>query len=369
MFNILKVKSSYQINKKSYSTLKRYLIDIEGVIDVFIDEINSHSITIKHSGNESYIEQEAAKILEINANTLTSQSSYPITCSCSNAQETHVTIADEDILSTLLSRGEVCYSRDGEFYYGAMLKKAIEKIDTTFLRLMSNFFNYEESYSSPAIKMESLGKITDLSELSRELMIASHFDNTSIDKVNDTKTKPKWVLPAAPCLKIYLLNENKEINSNLIYSTRGLCFRNESKEKHGFERMETFNQRELVFIGDKEHVSNMVALAKEKIFDFFKHLSINVYDEVAKDPFFMNPDKREKYDINGSIKTEIRARLNNSGKSISVASFDVHGNFFGKKCNIKKENEEVFSACLGIGIERIIWAFLIQNGFDALKGI
>ncbi|MDE9453248.1 aminoacyl--tRNA ligase-related protein [Xenorhabdus bovienii] len=370
MFEIIKLESEFEIGRKLFSLLKRELLDIEGIIDIIVDEISNKKITVKYVGNKNLIRDRLMEYLNSNRKKFEADINLEGSVNCSftcNNHTEHVSIFDEQIISNLIEHDEIRYSPDGELYYGKRLRNAIETIDSLFMKYMREFFNLDEQYSSPAIRLESLSKITDLSEVSRELMVASHFNEVKLDNIQSKSTTLKWILPAAPCLKIYLLNENKNISQNLIYSTRGICFRNESKEKYGFERMEAFNQRELIFIGDKKFVQQMIEKTMKEFTNFINKLNVFATPVPAKDPFFMNPQKRSIYDINEVIKTEFRAPLNNDNKSISVSSLDYHGTFFGQQCHIKKEGITAYSACFGIGIERLLWTYLTQNGFKSLE--
>jgi hypothetical protein len=66
------------------------------------------------------------------------------------------------------------------------------------------------------------------------------------------------------------------------------------------------------------------------------------------------------------LKFEVRADLPYApGKTLAVGSFNYHQDFFGRSLHIQQESaENAFTACVGFGMERLVWAFLSQYGLD-----
>ena len=65
-------------------------------------------------------------------------------------------------------------------------------------------------------------------------------------------------------------------------------------------------------------------------------------------------------------KSKYEMHLNiSSDKSISTASYNLHGKAFTDPFNISVENcEDTVTACVGFGLQRWILAFLSQYGFN-----
>ena len=54
-----------------------------------------------------------------------------------------------------------------------------------------------------------------------------------------------------------------------------------------------------------------------------------------------------------------------SVKQLACGSINLHGNFFGKRFDIKgADGEPVQTGCVGLGIERWVLAAFTQHGFD-----
>ncbi len=74
------------------------------------------------------------------------------------------------------------------------------------------------------------------------------------------------------------------------------------------------------------------------------------------------------------MKYELRMAIPFDGTTIAVASFNIHGNHFGKAYNINNRNGGyVDTGCVAFGIERLAYAFIsqygpeIENWPDAIK--
>ena len=56
------------------------------------------------------------------------------------------------------------------------------------------------------------------------------------------------------------------------------------------------------------------------------------------------------------------------GRDVAIASFNSHGDFFGRRMNIRLPGGEVaHSGCVAFGLERWAYAFFCQNGLDAAR--
>ncbi|EOX4352606.1 TPA: hypothetical protein ACMDVO_003518 [Vibrio cholerae] len=365
MYEVLTVESDYRISEDQYAVLKRYILDIGPVVDVKVDEVSSQKLSISHVGISTDVEAQTNALLKAHRSSFEGQSDYKFSpkkdlpCQCGSRRST-------DITSELLDEGLISYSKGGEFYYSEELRQAIESVDKKFLEYFTNFQAIEYLYSQPLIAVNSLSKIQSLDRLSREALIATHFDGVHIDKMDQSVGSSTAALQSAPCLKVYLHFEGEEIYDDRLLSTRGMCFRNETKELFTFERMMAFNQRELIVIGDVNFVQEKRDFLINEYVKFLKHLGLEAFVESANDPFFMDTENKGKYQISGDVKTEIRAPLSDQ-KTISVGSFDYHGTFFGQKCSITKGSETAQSGCLGIGLERVVWTALQQKGLEWVK--
>ena len=231
----------------------------------------------------------------------------------------------------------------------------------------------------PKYYMEKLGYFSNSPE---HLFFASHLSLDSIEKfTEESKTlgghlpqeevffeSPEYVLQSAPCFKVYFSLEDEILNENKIFNLKGHCFRNEIKNTYLLERLLNFTQREFVFIGSPEFVVEGRDKSLELTIEWMRKMGISGRCELANDPFFINDDQKQKFNIPSKIKYEVRADIPYKDDSISIASFDTHGDFFSRTFNFKLDNSEnTWSGCIGLGIERCVWSFLQQYGLDKEK--
>jgi hypothetical protein len=93
-------------------------------------------------------------------------------------------------------------------------------------------------------------------------------------------------------------------------------------------------------------------------------LTYNV--STASDPFFgKTAESKKQAQLLSQSKYEINAKLPFNDSSVSIASFNDHGNVFYDRFNIAvKDENSRFSGCVGWGYERIIYSILAQKGAD-----
>jgi hypothetical protein len=99
-------------------------------------------------------------------------------------------------------------------------------------------------------------------------------------------------------------------------------------------------------------------------------LRLAAHVEVANDPFFGNAatdtagPKRVMVQRALKLKYELQMPVVDD-RYIAVGSFNLHGQKFGKAFGITTpDGEPAYSGCIGIGLERIAYAFLCRHGID-----
>lgn len=146
------------------------------------------------------------------------------------------------------------------------------------------------------------------------------------------------------------------------YELTGDCFRNEPSDDP--MRRVSFRMREYVFLGSPvqclDHRKTWVQLAT----DFLSGLGINVFTDVANDPFFGRAGKllaagQRDAELKFEILTEVYP-----GHPTAIASGNFHQDHFGQNFEITlSDGSTAHSACFGFGIERIMLALVARHGF------
>jgi len=173
-------------------------------------------------------------------------------------------------------------------------------------------------------------------------------------------------LEPAVCDTCYYAMSNTTQIENKIYTTYNKVFRNESSKTESLDRLTNFSVRDIMFVGDKHFVMMSRQRLIDEVIKFMKFLNLDIKIETANDPFFCNESAiKNVFQSSAKLKYEILAKLNYSETYIAVGSINLHLDFFGRAFNIRLSDDTyAFSGCLGIGFERLTYAFFSQYGPD-----
>ena len=132
------------------------------------------------------------------------------------------------------------------------------------------------------------------------------------------------------------------------------------------ERLWDFTVRELVFVGSPEFVLAGRDAVQRLARDFFATLELDHHVETAHDHFFGAEFRRQSAIQSAfELKLEVRATLPRKGKTLAVASYNYHQDFFGRRMNIRLPDGTIaHTACVGFGLERLAYALVSQFGCD-----
>jgi len=146
----------------------------------------------------------------------------------------------------------------------------------------------------------------------------------------------------------------------------GRIFRNEGSNVTTLERLHEYSMREIIFMGRSEFVLSGLGACLAWCRDYLEEFELQGTIQAASDPFFAdNLAALQCFQRSEQSKSEFRLAIPFSGKSISVASMNNHGEHFSKSYNIRFANGRfIHSGCFGAGYERIIFATLSQYGYE-----
>lgn len=154
-----------------------------------------------------------------------------------------------------------------------------------------------------------------------------------------------------------------------VVTATGKIFRYESDNARTLERLWDFTMREVVFLGSRETVTRLRASLLDAVCLLVDELRLAAHVEVANDPFFAGADvassaKRVMVQRALKLKYELQMPVVDE-RYIAVGSFNIHGQKFGKAFGITTpDGEPAYSGCIGVGLERIVYAFLCRHGID-----
>jgi len=147
----------------------------------------------------------------------------------------------------------------------------------------------------------------------------------------------------------------------------GKCFRYESLNLTGLERLWDFTMHEIIFAGPRDYVLDRREKTIELTLPWLERWGLAYEVKSAADPFFVEDfAAMANFQLAFDLKFELLTPLTYRRKNLAVGSFNYHQDFFGKAFEITTPSgDPVHTACAGYGLERLLLAFLAQHGTDA----
>jgi seryl-tRNA synthetase len=132
-------------------------------------------------------------------------------------------------------------------------------------------------------------------------------------------------------------------------------------------RMQTFQMREIVRIGEPETVIEWRDRWRDRSLELLGSVGLDVAPDVASDPFFGRTGRLlARSQRAQELKFELLVPIARDDEATAVASFNYHQDHFSSVYGIEMDAEETtaHTACLGFGLERITLALLRAHGLD-----
>ena len=251
---------------------------------------------------------------------------------------------------------------------------------------MSQFGAKEEIYPT-LIPSKTLGRCGYFSSFPQTVSMVTHlvedFDTIEHFRQANAETTdlivpdprafatPEACLSPAVCYHCYrgLENTNLKGGPNVV-TTVGKCFRYESTNITGLDRLWDFTMREIVLVGTEEEVSSRREKGIELVKAQIEKFDLQAEIESANDPFFSAAYATKTYaQLRGDLKFELRLTVEpgpgGEARSLACGSFNLHDNFFGRTFTINAQNgEPAFTGCIAWGLERWVLACFTQHGFE-----
>lgn len=283
----------------------------------------------------------------------------------------------------LVSRGWVNEAATGQIVLSEPLITLFDYLDQKIRRFaLSELKAVEYQYPTliPKSTVDLCGYVDNSAHLLYYVNSLHHDPQTYCEFQKNRKSSPskinrylreetEYCLPPTMCYHTYHQFRGKELPRPFVVTSRGKSFRNEERYAIGMERMVDFTIREIVFFGNYRFVQSV----RELLIDFgaklFQDLHIAGYCSSASDMFFLadNAETTIKMQKQLKFKLEFRAYLG-SEKDVSIGSVNYHDSFFSRNFQLSmKETPYLVSGCAGFGLERLVYAFISQNGIDPQK--
>ena len=287
-----------------------------------------------------------------------------------------------DPMPELLARREVVQEGPGYFVLGPLLTQVVSYVEAKILEVAADMGAIP--FRFPAlISPRYLEKVQYFKNFPHSLTFATHLRGNLPDvqrfaaeatatsglvEVDGTVfAPPVAMLAPTVCHHLYLTLSDSELPAEgLIATASGNCFRYESINMVSLERVWNFSMREIIFVGGDEHVNAHIQEVRERIRPILESLNLSYEVTTATDPFFIGTFRDQAaYQAAFELKYEVRALLPYKDDTIAIASYNRHGDFFGRTLNIlMPDGSPACTGCFGMGFERMAFAFVAQHGID-----
>lgn len=229
--------------------------------------------------------------------------------------------------------------------------------------------------SYPAmIALETMRRCNYLNDFPHDLYLLSEFPH-DVEVLGEVKDAPDvdvylrttpYMLSTAICYHCYEELAGKTLTDPLILTAAGLCHRHESSWRVGGHRLNSFQMREIVFLGNADFVAERRQRLISEAIEMFEQLGLRGWLMTANDPFYFSKDAdKAQEQIAQGMKYELVVDLPGGFDSFSVSSFNLLSQSLCTKFSITDEQgQPLHSGCVGFGLERWTYALLCTHGTD-----
>ena len=286
----------------------------------------------------------------------------------------------EDPHPLLEASGDLVRFGAGRVGLGPLLVRLCDFFDGQLRKLAEDFA--ARAYQFPAlIGAEVLERCKYLKSFPHSLSLVSHlkedlraiqefartvhWERDSLAYEGDALSKVQCLLSPTICFHCYAWLQGASLPHPQSFTAVGRCFRYESGNLGGLERLWDFTMREIIFVGPEDYVLAQRAKAIDKTVELLDEWQLSFDISTATDPFFIDEYSMASFQAAFELKYEIQARLPYREKSTAVGSFNFHRDLFGRSLNITDTaGQPLTTGCVGFGLERLALAFLAQHGLD-----
>ena len=269
---------------------------------------------------------------------------------------------------------------EGRFGFGPRLVELMDLFDRDF-RALANRVPAVPRQFPALIGADVLDRCRYLRSFPSALTMVSHL-REDLAAIQDFARVASWdgerlvcnpenfsaiqcLLAPSVCFHYYAWLTNRSIATTCV-TALGKCFRFESRNMAGLERLWDFSMREVIFAGPAQYVLDHRQRMVEEVAALLDRWGLAYEIRGATDPFFIEDyASMAAFQLAFDLKFEILAPLPYKQKDLAIGSFNYHQDFFGRSFKISGDDgKPIHTGCVGFGLERVALAFLAQHGLD-----
>ncbi len=323
----------------------------------------------------------AAAVREVSAKVASSQrlAAAPRIVSQSADRGTRIHIDPHDVL---LAQQELFRYGSGRYGYGPLLIELMARLERICEQYGTQIGAQPRQFPS-LIGADTLGTCSYVKSFPHSLNLVMHlrteledikrfaatttFEGDHLQVDTSCLAQPETLLSPSVCFHCYRWLADSQCHEGQAFLAKGKCFRYESGNMSGLERLWDFTMHETIFVGTKDYVLGHREACLAFATNVADALDLDYRIETATDPFFIDDFATQAaFQSAFDLKFEFVASLPYRGTSLAVGSINYHQNFFGRAFRIADaDGAPVHTVCLGFGLDRLALAVLAQHGCDA----
>lgn len=187
------------------------------------------------------------------------------------------------------------------------------------------------------------------------------FDSAELDLV-----ATGYSLPPTMCYYVYDSLADTVVPDGKTFTAIGKSFRFEHVYEEPFKRLWDFTIRETVWVGTRSYCKAGLSAHMNAITSLCDSLELSGECVTAHDPFFAGEAGAQLANAQELVGSKFELKLLiDPNDPIACGSFNFHGTSIASRYNITlHDGSSASTACVGIGIERLMWTVLAQHGLD-----
>lgn len=292
---------------------------------------------------------------------------------------------EQGVYEEMLSRGMARAVGEGQIALGSPFLELMDALDARLRKLVREAGGIERRYPT-LIGTQTLQRCGYFASFPQFVMFVTrlHTDLNGYREFADHAARAErlgpelverfanadYCLPPTMCYHTFHELDGTAVQEGgSVVSSRGKSFRHEARYHRSLERLWDFTIREVVFLGERAFVQAKRQWFIDGILALITELDLSGRLVVANDPFFCSARTGERIWSQRLLELKYELRLDiESGRDLAAGSFNLHETFFGDTFGITRpDGGAAHTGCLGIGLERLAYAFVCRHGLDPAR--
>lgn len=356
----------------------------EQVLGAKVESGGAHvRLRLKHAASTADTERMRDKVLRAAAVML--EHARPFESKVLDDQSATLTSFREDPLPSLLEAGEVIFEENGIASLGPLLARMLHFFEGEFRKFAHKAGAAPRHFPTliPASYLQSIRyyqtfphSLTFATHLREDMDLIQSFSQQASLKDGELSvpegvtSQVRALLSPAVCHHLYLGLRGKSVPAGALRAYGKCdCFRYESNNMNGLERLWNFTMWEVMFVGTADEVQAGIKSGQAAASQLFQDCGLSYVLRGANDPFFLGEfAEQATYQYAYDLKYEYRASLPFKHSDLAIGSRNYHRDFFGRAMKITaSDGKPAHTGCVAFGLQRLLFALLAQHGTDPAR--